>query len=458
MRIQNLLLGGLFCCAASATAGSLSIDESKIDFGEKYQFNDVQRDVRIWNKSAAMVRLHDIKPSRLGATATLETHELGPYSSTTMHISIQLQDKIGYVSTRLQLEADENGTTDAYDFIIAGYVNSILNEDPSLDLGIVDVSMLNTGKSIRLTSAIHPDLRILRVIDAPEFVETKVGQAGNELLVTPRKLDALGFHKGVIKVAVDSPEQSQVWINVLMELRGDVVPDQNPLAFGMQRPSTIQPQRLQLTSRTGKAFRVGKITISDTAHVRVAETRCLPKIVDSCHAYLLTINKDHRQGELSGKVSIDLPDTRQVVNVELAGLFLEDSTVVQELGVPREAQAGGTRSTTAKMDIGTSIKRAVNEVSQSAPAGTGPLLKWQIANEAAIYGYAIYRGDSADGHFVRVNDAIIKAENGGDGTTANYQWRDTTAQKGREYWYYITIFNNNGTKTQLTGPQKVVAK
>jgi hypothetical protein len=108
--------------------------------------------------------------------------------------------------------------------------------------------------------------------------------------------------------------------------------------------------------------------------------------------------------------------------------------------------------------LASSIKKRIDEASQQEAPGSGPLLKWQIANEAGIYGYAIYRGNSADGPFARVNDTIVKAENAGDNTTASYQWRDTTAQKGREYWYYITIFNNNGKKTSLTGPQKVRAK
>jgi len=75
-----------------------------------------------------------------------------------------------------------------------------------------------------------------------------------------------------------------------------------------------------------------------------------------------------------------------------------------------------------------------------------------------MYGYAIYRGDAVDGPFTRLNESIVKAHNEGDGATASYQWRDTSASKGKEYWYYITIFNSNGTKRQLTGPQKVTAR
>ena len=59
---------------------------------------------------------------------------------------------------------------------------------------------------------------------------------------------------------------------------------------------------------------------------------------------------------------------------------------------------------------------------------------------------------------MRINHDLVEAHNEGDGVTASYQWRDISAEKGHEYWYYITNFNNNGKKTQLTGPQKVIAK
>jgi hypothetical protein len=113
---------------------------------------------------------------------------------------------------------------------------------------------------------------------------------------------------------------------------------------------------------------------------------------------------------------------------------------------------------TPDFDLSKSLKNATTDHLDDSPNGSGPLLKWQVANESGIYGYAIYRGATSDGQFDRVNKAIVKAGNGGDGVTATYQWRDTSAVKGHEYWYYITIFNSNGSKTQLTGPQKVVAK
>jgi len=104
------------------------------------------------------------------------------------------------------------------------------------------------------------------------------------------------------------------------------------------------------------------------------------------------------------------------------------------------------------------LKNAVAEQPQEAAPGTGPLLKWQVENEIGMYGYAVYRSDREDGKFIRVNGTIIAAANHGDNVKASYQWRDNTAVKGKEYWYRITIFYNDGRKVPLTGPQKVVAK
>jgi len=447
------LLAALLALVAVEGARALTIDESVVDFGEQYQFAEITHDVRVWNET--------LLPIRLSTTATglvrltFDDASLEPGKSTLAHIKLSLANHSGVLTARVSINGESAGKTETREITVTGFVNSVLDDSrPALDLGVVDANGPHVEKPLSLLDSDDPDLRIVKVLEEPEFLSTRIGDA-HTLHIKPSKIDALGYNKGVVKVALNSKLQSQAWITVLMDAHGDVVPDQNPVDFGLQRPGSRHPVRLQLNSRSGQAFRIGEVD-AGAAHVSVERTECL-QAGKSCQAFLLMIDPKHAFGQVTGKIAFPLPETHQVLNVHLGGVYLADNTRVVSLDKP---EPNGETKTDAPQNVSLaeSLKRATGEKQEFVLPGTGPLLKWQVANEAGIYGYAIYRGDSADGKFARVNDAIVKADNGGDGTTANYQWRDTAAQKGHEYWYYITIFNNNGTKTQLTGPQKVVAK
>jgi len=59
---------------------------------------------------------------------------------------------------------------------------------------------------------------------------------------------------------------------------------------------------------------------------------------------------------------------------------------------------------------------------------------------------------------VRVNKDVILVVQEGDDKAGGYQWRDNTAESGKTYWYSIGVINRNGSKQDLTGAQKVIAK
>ena len=90
------------------------------------------------------------------------------------------------------------------------------------------------------------------------------------------------------------------------------------------------------------------------------------------------------------------------------------------------------------------------------PPGTGPVLRWSVANEQTLYGYLIYRAEHENGPWQRVNERIIPVL-GHDDAPSDYAWRDTSAVKGKTYWYFIKTLANNGSKQKLTEAHKVVA-
>ena len=57
----------------------------------------------------------------------------------------------------------------------------------------------------------------------------------------------------------------------------------------------------------------------------------------------------------------------------------------------------------------------------------------------------------------RLNDGIIHAENVPE-SLSSYAWRDTSAETGRKYWYYIGTLGRDGERKRFTSPSEVTAK
>jgi hypothetical protein len=456
LMIRNFLVV-VFCFAVGidfASASSLTLDENEIDFGEKFQFAHLVHELKVWNTSKTSTVVFQTDSNRDGTSIQATPEILGPQQSGMVRIELSLSDHLGYLGKRIQLRTEEDGTQQTYPVVFMGYVNSILDDaETGVDFGPVDT---NTGaeRDVAFSSSIVPKLQVTQVLEAPEFVHLTILSSGKGIRLATKKSSVLGYRKGVVKVALNSVDQPQAWINVLADFRGDIVPDQNPLSFGVQRPSSLHSIRLQLRSRTESAFSIEHFEVSPTAHVDIRQVSCLPAPSKSCSGYELIAERNRAQGQIEGEATFKVAGSPDVLHVLLQGIFFNDSTNLQPLEKISAAQA----SVTKKTDIVSELSKATNPMSDAVPAGFGPLLKWKIANESAIYGYAIYRGESAEGVFKRINEKLIRAKNNGDNEEVLYQYRDTTAKLQHEYWYYITIFYNSGKKVQLTGPQKVVAK
>ena len=64
------------------------------------------------------------------------------------------------------------------------------------------------------------------------------------------------------------------------------------------------------------------------------------------------------------------------------------------------------------------------------------LLTWETASEVGTAGFNVYRADTPDGDFARINDELILAE-GGELTGAAYRFEDDGVSPGRRYCYRI---------------------
>jgi len=75
----------------------------------------------------------------------------------------------------------------------------------------------------------------------------------------------------------------------------------------------------------------------------------------------------------------------------------------------------------------------------------GTKIFWEAASQRGNLGWNVYRSETKDGKFVKINGELIK----GAGTTANpmkYSFIDKDAEKGEIYYYYLEDISFNGEK------------
>ena len=97
-------------------------------------------------------------------------------------------------------------------------------------------------------------------------------------------------------------------------------------------------------------------------------------------------------------------------------------------------------------DVNCCTPTAINLSSFTAAAcDEAVMLKWETETENNNFGFNIYRAESEDGVFVKINGDIIPTK-GSTTNGASYQLTDTDVQKGKAYYYLLKDFDENGAE------------
>ncbi len=76
-------------------------------------------------------------------------------------------------------------------------------------------------------------------------------------------------------------------------------------------------------------------------------------------------------------------------------------------------------------------------------------LRWSTATEQENFGYDIYRAESEDGPFERINsDPILGA--GTSDEPSSYEYVDDDVDPYKTYWYYLESISMGGVKERFT--------
>jgi hypothetical protein len=104
----------------------------------------------------------------------------------------------------------------------------------------------------------------------------------------------------------------------------------------------------------------------------------------------------------------------------------------------------------------TSPRLAAAQEPVSTPAPGSVIVEWTTESEVNLAGFNVYRSESRDGPYVRLNDTLIPASPDPI-AGASYSYADSTARGGVTYYYKLEDVELDGTAT-VHGPIRVVAQ
>jgi hypothetical protein len=82
-------------------------------------------------------------------------------------------------------------------------------------------------------------------------------------------------------------------------------------------------------------------------------------------------------------------------------------------------------------------------------AGISNKVKWVTASEVNNFGFDVFRGDSEDGPFVKINEITVPGAGNSD-IPNKYQFVDETIETGKVYWYYVESISMSGQREKFT--------
>ena len=80
------------------------------------------------------------------------------------------------------------------------------------------------------------------------------------------------------------------------------------------------------------------------------------------------------------------------------------------------------------------------------------MLRWKTGTEIGNIGFNIYRSESEDSGYVKINGDIIPAK-GSSTHGAVYRFKDGNVEAGKAYWYKLEDIDSGGSTQH--GPVKV---
>lgn len=446
---------------ASAAANAQELEEQTyplstidVDVGEVYPHAPMNVKVTLTNNGSSPLKIDRIVPRWAGTSARVEisNDDLAPGGSTSVSISIAGGDHVGRFS-HIFFAFSNLSDKPIGKIAVRGFADWIVDpESTSVDMGTVK-DQARFEKVLRLKLRPGATLRLAKIVSSSRWIDARIVDDGAALLVRGEGKMPWGSFDEEIVVETDSTDQKRIGFHITGNVQGLVVPSTSSIAFGAVREGTSPEQAVRLESSNGKAFKLGSVTVTGSKGEAIVQ-ECVPVSI-GCKVVKLKLDKQKMGSAPNGVLSISFPEFGSTLPIPFGGAVIGKDTVVRDL------ENEIANSTAGSPSISTTLRDAVSTpkaMEMPVPPGSGPVLKWEVANESQIYGYEIYRSKSAGGPFERVTHEIVKRLSTDVRIPSVYRWRDGNTDVGSEYWYYVGVVYLNGKKEALNSPQRVVSK
>jgi hypothetical protein len=429
--------------ATDNAGGALLVHDCS--YGDVYQFARAGCRATLENTGAAPLTL-TIVPVQPGTSAEPNKVMLQPHGHADIALHVLTDNIAGGITWTYRIEGAGKEPVFAH---ANGFVASVLDDPrPAIAYDTVDPSKAAVTKSVAFVSSPYSDLKITKILSASNYLHARIADDSKTLVIELGADAPWGQIEEFVKVAVDTPVQKEVWVQVTADVQGEIGPRKNPFWLSGIPWGQRGDVKVPLIDQKGRDFTIGTVTSKDLA-ATYDNAPCDPPAA-GCRDLLVRISDSQAPGLFKVQLDVAFADRPNHLHLGLWGILGDKPQPGQEAETP-------TGPKPLPMAPPPSTEPPPPLKTQADPPGEGPLLKWTIANQSSVHGYQVFRGESAKGPFKLMDPGLIQILDNGTGPVA-YRWRDTSAVKGQTYFYYIAVIYKSGDRRALSGPQKTVAK
>lgn len=456
-----MISSALFNISVLAFSGAAThLSSTGCSLGEIYAFSIASCEVTLTNLSDEPTWAA-IKPPTVEDAAFPEVVYVPPKGSSSFIAYVSVGGSSGEFAKSFIVKSIALGEGRA-SVRVNGFAMTTIDEaNPSITFGKINPKNDATlsRRALRIGSHEVAYFQILRALDVPSWLDISIDSDGQGIVAEVRPDAPWGRLRGVVELALNTPNQRKMHVEVSAEIEGDVRPASSRFWMGTIPEDRGLPVNIQLSSTTGSDFRIDSVSISGLSGEAYL-TPCSP-IRNGCQNLSLTFANEARAGILSGKVVVNFSDVNRSLIFDIWGVFKGgeygltlgsdsiDLPWLSFLEFYRSYLQSGHSSEYSPKNvlshsfIGTRISNADNK---------NVTLNWTVENDGSAYGYQVFRAERVVGPFLLVSDRIVHAYKHERGA-GFYKWMGSQSV-GKEYWYVIGVVGKDGTKQILPGPQR----
>ena len=289
---------------------------SNTDLHENFQFTKVNATVRATNFSDSPVRLRAIDALRSTDKVVNFPNELAGGLSANISLEISTDDDAGAAIHGFRIHLDD-GVIQLLQIKNFGLTMLDVSRAQA-NLGSVKSGEASAWLSTDIESTISPELRIEKIIDAPDFVQARIAADARHLETAVKPDASWGYHQGFVHIALNAQPQTEAVVEVQADIRGKIIPDENPMVLGIVRRGSQPPHLLRLSSVDDSPVNISQIEVSGLK-AKTEKRSCEPK-AKSCQIVAVTIDDSQPTGRFSGtmRIKFDKGENLTVADSELS--------------------------------------------------------------------------------------------------------------------------------------------